>query len=362
VGAYDDRRRGFNVCVYQADVKNQHLLCGRLVRIFVQTYYYLAVGRSFFKNVYAQIVILILIYAVGLLLLFILEFRHLKHQALAKIEPKDLSVTVGIVILFFALSNISFVSVDTPFSGTTLHEIFYIRTLVDFSAIVLLFALREQKLWHHTQVNLDAAEKVLERQYEQYIISKESIDIINRKYHDMKNIISVIRAEKDSDKKNEYLKEIENDIKFYEAQNKTGNKILDTILTSKALVCAAKDIQFTCIVDGKLLNFMSVSDICSIFGNALDNAIESAQNTAEGDKRLIKVAVYRQNEFLLIRFENYYENNLKFENGSLLSTKNNKDFHGFGIKSIKSAAERYGGSVTVTTDNNWFTVIVLIPF
>ncbi len=327
-----------------------------------QTYYYIAMNHSLFKNVYAQIIILILIYILGLSLLFFLEFRYLKHRTLAKIEPKDLIVTIGIVVLFFTLSNISFISLDTPFSGTTLHEIFYIRTLVDFCAIVLLFALREQKLWHRTQANLDAIETILERQYEQYIISKESIDIINRKYHDMKNIISVVRAEKDSDKKNEYLKEIENDIKFYEAQNKTGNKILDTIITSKALVCTAKDIQFTCIADGKLLDFMSVSDICSIFGNALDNAIESARNITESSKRLIKVAVYRQNKFLLIRFENYYENDLKFENGSFLTTKDNKDFHGFGIKSIKRAAERYGGTITVTTDNNWFLLVVLIPF
>lgn len=64
---------------------------------------------------------------------------------------------------------------------------------------------------------------------------------------------------------------MEAEIRQYEAQNKTGNKVLDTVLTSKSLYCNKNGITFTCVADGTLLGFMDVMDICSIFGNALDN-------------------------------------------------------------------------------------------
>jgi hypothetical protein len=332
-----------------------------LASIAWQSYYYIASTLSIFNNSISQILTLAVIFALGVSGLLALESRYMKHRPLSEPDQKTALVTAGIVIVFFALSNLSFVSSDTPFSGRSLQEIFYIRTLVDFSAIVLLMALREQKLWHHTQASLDAMETILKRQYEQYVISKESIDIINRKYHDMKHLITIIRAEKDAGKKDQYLNDMYDQIKMYETQNKTGNAILDTLLTSKSMVCAANGIQFTCVADGKLLDFMDVADICSIFGNALDNAIESAQAIADLDKRLVKVAVYQQNELLLIRFENYFEKSLNYVDGNLETTKRDKNFHGYGIKSIKSVADRHNGTVNVTAENNWFSLCILIP-
>ena len=125
----------------------------------------------------------------------------------------------------------------------------------------------------------------MRRQYEQYNLSKENIEIINRKYHDLKHQIAVVRAERNSDKREQYLQEMENDIKMYEAQNKTGNKVLDTILTGKHLYCVQHEINFTCVADGMLLDFMNLMDICTIFGNALDNAIECVEKIGDKSKR-----------------------------------------------------------------------------
>ena len=92
---------------------------------------------------------------------------------------------------------------------------------------------------------MDAVNSILHRQYEQYNLSKENIEMINRKYHDLKHQIGVIRTERDSEKREQYLAEKEEEIKTYEAQNKTGNQVLDTILTGKHLYCMQHDINFT---------------------------------------------------------------------------------------------------------------------
>jgi sensor histidine kinase regulating citrate/malate metabolism len=117
---------------------------------------------------------------------------------------------------------------------------------------------------------------------------------------------------------------MERAISVFESQNKTGNSVLDTVLTGKSLQCGEYNINFTCVADGTLLDFMEALDICSIFGNALDNAIESVKELADSEKRLIRVAVFSQNDFLMLRIENYYEGNLQFEDDLPLTTKKHK--------------------------------------
>ena len=85
---------------------------------------------------------------------------------------------------------------------------------------------------------------------------------------------------------------MESGIRMYEAQNKTGNPVLDTLLTAKSLYCQQHDINFTCVADGHLLDFMPTGDICTIVGTALDNATESVQTLHDADKRLIRVAIF----------------------------------------------------------------------
>ena len=72
------------------------------------------------------------------------------------------------------------------------------------------------------------------------------------------------------------------------------------------------------------------------------------------EKRIIRAAVYAQNQFVIIRFENYFEGSLKIEEQDgirlPLTTKREKEYHGFEIRSIRAAAEKYGGTMTVGTE------------
>jgi sensor histidine kinase regulating citrate/malate metabolism len=204
-------------------------------------------------------------------------------------------------------------------------------------------------------------ESVLQNQYQQYKQSRESIDLINYKYHDLKHQIAVLRSEQDAGKRNEFLNRMEEEIRQYELQNKTGNSVLDTVLTSKNMYCDKHGITLTSVVQGELLDFMDTMDICSIFGNALDNAIECELKIPDKEKRLIHVTVSRQKNFLMIRVENYFEGNLRYKEGRLATTKKEKEFHGYGIKSIKYIVNKYQGAVSINTDNNWFDLKLLIP-
>lgn len=308
-----------------------------------------------------ETVILLVVYSAVNILVWKTIAKHLPKDGRLAISKREYLSCLIIGVAVFAVSNLSFLTVRTPFSGQYSFEIANIRTLVDLGGIAMLYAHMVQCCEIRVRRELEAVQNVLQNQYLQYKQSKESIDLINYKYHDLKHQIAVLRSEEDPRRRNAFLNKMEEEIRMYEVQNKTGNKVLDTVLTSKSLTCAKNDITFTCVADGALLDFMEVTDICSIFGNALDNAIECEKKIPEKEKRLIHVTVSRQKDFLIIRVENYFEGSLKFTGGVLKTTKKNQDFHGYGIKSIQYTVNKYEGAVSINTKDNWFELKVLIP-
>ena len=304
---------------------------------------------------------LVAIYSIVAWILWRILHTHLPKDGDLDISMKEYFSALLIGISVFAVSNLSFLSIEGVAGEGYEIGIGQIRTIVDLGGIAVLYAHLIQCGELRVKRELEAVQNVLQNQYIQYKQSRESIDLINYKYHDLKHQIAVLRSETDPQKRNEFLNHMEDEIKQYEAQNKTGNKVLDTVLTSKSLYCAKHDITFTCVADGTLLEFMDIMDICSIFGNALDNAIECELKIADKEKRLIHVTVSQQKNFLILRFENYYEGDLKMKEGRLLTTKKEKAFHGYGIKSIRYTVNKYDGAVSIDAKENWFELKVLIP-
>lgn len=294
------------------------------------------------------------VYGAVFLLMGWLVWRHLGPDRRLGVTARELGSAFIIGVAAFAVSNLSFVSAHTPFSGQYGAEVLNIRTMVDLGGVAILFAHLLQCGDLRIRQELEAMQSVLQNQYIQYQQSKESIDLLNRKYHDLKHQIAVLRAEPDAARRSAYLDEMEADIKQYEAQNKTGNPVLDTVLTSKSLYCARNHITLTCVADGQLLDFMDVMDLCTVVGNALDNAIECEEKIPEPEKRLIHMTLSSQKGFALLRVENYCEEELAFEDGLPTTTKGDPRYHGYGLKSIRYVARKYGGTVTVRVEKGWF--------
>jgi hypothetical protein len=327
-----------------------------------QFHYYLNQVANINQSKIIETIFLFVVYFFVFSSFLILERRYLRSNINVAITTRDLIAAFVISMSIFLISNISFISKNTPLSGRFATEVFYIRTLVNACGLILFFAQQEQRLWLHAKIELNEMQTLFSKQYEQYCLSKESIDLLNMKYHDLKHFIALMVTEDNIEKRSKYIKQMEQEIKLYEAQNKTGNPVLDIILTSKSMFCLKNGINFTCVADGKIIDFIDVMDICSIFGNALDNAIESVKDLDTLEKRIIKVAIFKKEKLVLIRFENYLEKDLKFEGGFPLSTKINRNEHGYGIKSIKKIISKYNGTMRINAENNWFCLYLLIPF
>ena len=199
------------------------------------------------------------------------------------------------------------------------------------------------------------------QQQEQYALTRETIDIINRKCHDLKHQVAALRNISSAEQREAHLSEIERSIQIYDSTLETGSRVLDTVLTEKSLYCGTHQITMTCMADGRRLSFLDDVDIYTIFGNAIDNAIESVSGLTAPEKRAIAVSVWSKSGLLLIQFENYFEGTLRFENGLPLTTKADKSSHGFGIRSIGYTVRKYGGHLTISAEDHLFLLSISIP-
>jgi hypothetical protein len=202
--------------------------------------------------------------------------------------------------------------------------------------------------------------QILNVQKKESEISTENIEMLNIKCHDLKNQINALRNESDSEEIAKYIKSIDDSVSTYDSMAKTGNKDLDTILTQKALYCLSKKIQLDIIADGSAVSFMEASDVYSLIGNALDNAIEAVQNYPE-DERMIGLKILKKDLMTIIHTENRIKSPIVFENGLPITKKEDKNYHGFGLKSIEFISKKYGGEIAISTENQTFSLNIMIP-
>ncbi len=248
---------------------------------------------------------------------------------------------------------------NEPESGSYMITIF--RLVVGIACMLFLYMQNNIENMQRTEQELHMIQQLLYRQQEQYRTSQETIDLINRKCHDLKYQMEALRKLKDERLIDEQLKELESSVMIYDSIFKTGNPVLDTVLTEKSLVCEANQIQMTCMADGEMLSFIGNVDLYTIFGNALDNAIECVMKQKDVEKRIIQVSVFQEQNFLMIHIGNYCDAPLMFHHGIPVSTKQNRGYHGFGLKSIRYTAEKYGGGIVCQNPQNFFVLQILIP-
>ena len=187
----------------------------------------------------------------------------------------------------------------------------------------------------------------------------ETIDLVNMKYHDMKHLVTAMRSCAPSEMTG-MLDEIEREMPGYEQVLHTGNAALDTIVMNKMVRCQARHITLSCMVDGEKLSFLSSADICALFGNLLDNAMEAAEKEPE-ERRMITLQLFEKRGYVCIHTENYCAHPPTLKNGLPETDKPDRRFHGFGLRSIRYITEKYGGHLAISTDHERFRVDILLP-
>lgn len=188
----------------------------------------------------------------------------------------------------------------------------------------------------------------------QYEISRDTIDLINIKCHDIKY---KLEASLNNKEEFESLKEV---IAIYDSKIETGNKLLDVLFTEKSLYCEQNNVNFSAMVDGNKLDFIEDGDLYCLFGNLTDNALEAVSKIPDEEKRIVNIVVKVVDHMLIIQQDNYYTGKIKFDDEGLpITSKEDKNYHGFGIQSMKLIVDKYNGTLTTYVNGDVFQLNIL---
>lgn len=211
------------------------------------------------------------------------------------------------------------------------------------------------------QKELQQREQIWQQNKAHYEMAKETIEIVNRKCHDLKHQIQALKGIENVQKQRKVVESIEESVMIYETMKNTGNSILDTVLAEKGLLCKENAICLNVMADGKLLDFMDEIDLYTLFGNALDNAIEANLQVEPSGERYVNLQIREKANLVLIRMENPYHGEIRRLGEQLATTKPDKEVHGFGVKSIRHTVEKYGGQMKIETGNQIFVLRLMFP-
>lgn len=313
-----------------------------------------ALRPYFIEGTIPHILLYVGCFAAVYLLIFFTLARKVRKLSGSEVPMQNAMLLVLLVCILtpiFYFESAVIANYDLFFYNLlNLGEIIFYAFMLLFQVLMLTNA-KERTEFHTMQ-------KLWLEEQKQYRLVKENIDALNIKCHDLKHQIRHLRETGQVDPA--YLDDLERSISIYNSAVQTGNETLDVVLTDKRLHCATHDIQFTCMAEGSRMDFMETMDIFSLFGNMLDNAIE-CETALAPETRFIHLSVRAMNQLLLIHVENHFDGELELRDGIPVTTKDDKDYHGYGMLSIRRIVEKYGGSFVISTEDRLFQIDIMLP-
>lgn len=234
-------------------------------------------------------------------------------------------------------------------------------------SMVLLFSVLFYRLSRQREMELEIAQlkqdqaEILERDYQ--ALSRTYED--NAKlYHDLHNHIEAIYqclTQGDTQEAIRYCEDLRTPVREISQTVWTGDKAIDYLISSKMALAEQEQIRTKVNIEYPHNTNIRSVDLTTILGNLLDNALDAAK--AAPDKvRFLNLTIRRINAMLIIKVENGYGNVPKQENGNLITSKAEKASHGWGLKSVQTAADRYDGTITTDYKNGIFRSVVTLSF
>ena len=178
--------------------------------------------------------------------------------------------------------------------------------------------------------------------------------------HDTKNHLSAIRNLNTNSEIEMHLLKMSESLAQYSKVCHSGNHTLDVIVDKYITECNINGVNFEFDIKNNNLSTIEPYDTVTILGNLLDNALEAAKTSAQ---KTVSFETDYRNNFSVIIVSNSCDKNPLSDGRTLpLTTKINKQLHGFGLKSVKNTLKKYNGDISFDYDNREkvFVVTVMI--
>lgn len=299
----------------------------------------------------------LLVYALA----YPLFIKRVEKNGLLQIDDPVIVVVTALVIVVNMVLDVVVKDIAVPSFGVPGYDVNTLSAVYLLLCVYIMYSVFEIVYNRRLQMNMAAIERLRATEARQYQMSRENIEAINIKCHDLKHQIRALAAG-GAAVDGRVLADISREVGVYDSVVKSGNDALDTILTEKSIYCEKHAITLSCIADGAALDFVEPTDLYSFFGNALDNAIEAVERLGDAERRSIGLVVRRTGDMVCIHVENYFDGKVDFGSEGLPRTrKGDEANHGFGTRSMRLIVEAAGGSLTCRAEGDVFCLDALIP-
>ena len=180
--------------------------------------------------------------------------------------------------------------------------------------------------------------------------------------HDINNqfmILSELMYKQEYDLVQEHISDLFAQTESNIVYSTTGNIVIDGLVNYKLQNAHENNI----IVDSEIAvpnNLMiDIADIVTILGNILDNAVSAVLKLPEHRRKIVIKVVYDKDR-LIIHSENPFNDEIKYMNGEIITSKTDSRNHGYGLKNIEKAVEKYDGYVEIKHKYSIFKIDILL--
>ena len=279
----------------------------------------------------------------------------------------DKSVFFTILIPFIAqiIVLILFAVCDSPSMTATQNRLITINAFFLLIVNLLIFGLNQYNQKKHlefTEMQIQLQKEHDSAEYYKMLIAQNENQRIL--IHDMKKhlqSIALLNEDNQNEKIRAYINQLMQSSDLLEFSKICDHKILNNILCRYKKVCNDLHIAFHADIRSNITTFLSDSDVTSLFCNMLDNAVE-ASNHIKDSYIEITAAQRKHTPFVIITIINSCAGNPFSPNGELVSSKQNPQAHGFGIKSMEKIIHNYNGNIQMYYDeetSTFHTIIML---
>lgn len=335
------------------------IICGNLLALILNEQFL----DVFYSSFTYRLIVCLIIKGIDILALFLIYkgINGIQYN----IDTKYWGL-YGSVMTIFLVITIAFINIYSEYSTDNAMSMIYFILSFAFlamSIVVIYFFIQicsgfqKDKKIYMLEAGYDALK-------EKMVIYDEMSETYNKFRHDAKNHLLNAYALIEKGKPEAAADLIKKTAGIIESSKltiniKTGNEIVDAVLTSKYSLCKSSSLAFEYHTDD--LNDLKADslDISSLLSNMIDNAIEAAERS---DDHFVKVSIFRYNAYWVFSVENGCIDNKTIERttNQLISSKPDKIHHGYGSKIIKDIAEKYNGEAVWESDGTIFKTTVLI--
>lgn len=290
---------------------------------------------------------------------FLLKFSNKENSAASWGRWFSLSIlpisSLFIILVIRILTN----GLTFSLSNSIICILSIVLLLISNIIVYLIYEKAEKSNQKLIELELVNQKNDIDMQYLELLEKKN--ETMNIMAHDYKNNILTISNMSDSNEVKEYIDNMVGEIAKYNRIAKTQNRLLDVILSKYTDICNDKGIKFEADIMTDNLGFINSYDISSLFNNILDNAVEAA--SLSSNKYINLEITNSLNSYHRVIATNSCDNEPHNEKGKLITTKKNKDAHGFGTKSIRKIVNKYDGELQWEYNNELrqFKLIIIFP-